>query len=148
MASGPRLLNQALQKSITARAGARALRGQESVFIYTYRGEHRISTLIANKVGGGFLHNVGAARCSDAPTCGCCVCVPEQPEGDGSREQRAEQELLQQQRPQRVRCRSASKDQDGKYAEVSHFSHRNSSNLRNKTKRLDYDQCPDVCPVL
>ncbi|TNM88240.1 hypothetical protein fugu_006461 [Takifugu bimaculatus] len=49
MASGPRLLNQALQKSITARAGARALRGQESVFIYTYRGEHRISTLIANK---------------------------------------------------------------------------------------------------
>lgn len=77
MTSGPRLLNQALQKSITARAGARALRGQESVFIYTYRGEHRISTLIANKVvsvwGGGVLHNFGSGRCSDAPTCGCCV---------------------------------------------------------------------------
>ncbi|CAG11587.1 unnamed protein product, partial [Tetraodon nigroviridis] len=49
MTSGAKLLNQALQKSITARAGARALRGQENVFIYTYRGEHRISSLIANK---------------------------------------------------------------------------------------------------
>lgn len=48
--SGPRLLNQALQKSITSRTGAKALRGQDSVFIYTYRGEHRISSLIANKV--------------------------------------------------------------------------------------------------
>lgn len=73
MTSGPRLLNQALQKSITARAGARALRGQESVFIYTYRGEHRISTLIANKVGVFSPHNFGTARCSEAPTCGCCV---------------------------------------------------------------------------
>lgn len=50
MTSGPKLLNQALQKSITARAGARALRGQENIFIYTYRGEHRVSSLIANKV--------------------------------------------------------------------------------------------------
>lgn len=48
--SGPRLLNQALQKSITSRTGAKALRGQENVFIYTYRGEHRVSSLIANKV--------------------------------------------------------------------------------------------------
>lgn len=49
--SGPKLLNQALQKSITARTGAKALRGHENVLIYTYRGEHRISSLIANKVG-------------------------------------------------------------------------------------------------
>lgn len=50
MDSGPKLQNQALQKSITTRTGAKALRGQENVFIYTYRGEHRISSLIANKV--------------------------------------------------------------------------------------------------
>uniref|UniRef100_A0A8D3DE92 EF-hand calcium-binding domain-containing protein 7 n=1 Tax=Scophthalmus maximus TaxID=52904 RepID=A0A8D3DE92_SCOMX len=49
MDSGPKLLNQTLQKSITARTGAKALRGQENVFIYTFRGEHRISSLIANK---------------------------------------------------------------------------------------------------
>ncbi|KAM9848300.1 EF-hand calcium-binding domain-containing protein 7 [Aulostomus maculatus] len=47
--SGTKLLNQALQKSITARTGAKLLRGQDNVFIYTYRGEHRISSLIANK---------------------------------------------------------------------------------------------------
>ncbi|XP_030290271.1 EF-hand calcium-binding domain-containing protein 7 [Sparus aurata] len=47
--SGPKLLNQALQKSITTRTGAKALRGQDNIFIYTYRGEHRISSLIANK---------------------------------------------------------------------------------------------------
>ncbi|KAM3876198.1 EF-hand calcium-binding domain-containing protein 7 [Diretmus argenteus] len=49
MDSGPRLLNQALQKSIVARAEARPLRGQDNVFVYTYRGEHRISSFIANK---------------------------------------------------------------------------------------------------
>ncbi|KAL6108265.1 efcab7 [Pungitius sinensis] len=49
MDSGPKLQNQALQKSITARTGAKALRGQDNIFIYTYRGEHRISSLIANK---------------------------------------------------------------------------------------------------
>ncbi|XP_075944446.1 EF-hand calcium-binding domain-containing protein 7 [Anarhichas minor] len=49
MDSGPKLQNQALQKSITARTGAKALRGQDNVFVYTYRGEHRISSLIANK---------------------------------------------------------------------------------------------------
>ncbi|KAG8003193.1 EF-hand calcium-binding domain-containing protein 7 [Nibea albiflora] len=49
MDSGPKLLNQAVQKSITARTGAKALRGQDNVFIYTYRGEHRLSSLIANK---------------------------------------------------------------------------------------------------
>ncbi|TKS74259.1 EF-hand calcium-binding domain-containing protein 7 [Collichthys lucidus] len=49
MDSGPKLLNQAVQKSITARTGAKALRGQDNVFIYTCRGEHRISSLIANK---------------------------------------------------------------------------------------------------
>ncbi|KAK1897048.1 EF-hand calcium-binding domain containing protein 7 [Dissostichus eleginoides] len=47
--SGPKLLIQALQKSITAKTGAKALRGQDNVFIYTNRGEHRISSLIANK---------------------------------------------------------------------------------------------------
>lgn len=50
MNSGPKLLNQALQKSITAKGAAKALRGQDNVFLYTYRGEHRISSLIANKV--------------------------------------------------------------------------------------------------
>lgn len=50
MDSGPKLLIQALQKSITSRTGAKALRGQENVLVYTYRGEHRISSLIANKV--------------------------------------------------------------------------------------------------
>ncbi|XP_071397135.1 EF-hand calcium-binding domain-containing protein 7 [Centroberyx affinis] len=49
MDSGSRLLNQALQKSIVARAEARPLRGQDSVLLYTYRGEHRISSLVANK---------------------------------------------------------------------------------------------------
>ncbi|KAG7242345.1 hypothetical protein INR49_024021 [Caranx melampygus] len=49
MDSGPKLLNQAIQKSITARTGAKALRGYDNVFVYTYRGEHRISSLIANK---------------------------------------------------------------------------------------------------
>ncbi|XP_029003390.1 EF-hand calcium-binding domain-containing protein 7 [Betta splendens] len=47
--TGPKLLNQALQKSITSKTGAKALKGQDNVFIYTYRGEHRISSLIANK---------------------------------------------------------------------------------------------------
>lgn len=75
MASGPRLLNQALQKSITARAGARALRGQESVFIYTYRGEHRISTLIANKVGGGGFSIMLVQRVAAAHQRAGAVCV-------------------------------------------------------------------------
>uniref|UniRef100_A0A1A8QWD5 EF-hand calcium-binding domain-containing protein 7 n=1 Tax=Nothobranchius pienaari TaxID=704102 RepID=A0A1A8QWD5_9TELE len=47
--SGPKLLNQAILRSITSRTGAKALRGNENVFIYTYRGEHRISSLVANK---------------------------------------------------------------------------------------------------
>lgn len=51
MDSGPKLLNQALQKSIIARTGAKALRGHDNIFVYTYRGEHRISSLLANKVG-------------------------------------------------------------------------------------------------
>ncbi len=50
MDTGPKLLNQALQKSIISRTGAKALRGQDNVFVYTYRGEHRITSLIANKV--------------------------------------------------------------------------------------------------
>ncbi|KAM9831607.1 EF-hand calcium-binding domain-containing protein 7 [Neosynchiropus ocellatus] len=49
MDSGPKLLNQALQKSITTRTGAKMLRGGDNVFVYTCRGDHRISSLIANK---------------------------------------------------------------------------------------------------
>ncbi|XP_038857944.1 EF-hand calcium-binding domain-containing protein 7 [Salvelinus namaycush] len=47
--SGHRILNTALQRSITARSEVKALRGQENILVYTYRGEHRISTVIANK---------------------------------------------------------------------------------------------------
>ncbi|XP_041696010.1 EF-hand calcium-binding domain-containing protein 7 isoform X2 [Coregonus clupeaformis] len=47
--SGHRILNTALQRSITARSEVKTLRGQENVLVYTYRGEHRISTVIANK---------------------------------------------------------------------------------------------------
>ncbi|RVE73562.1 hypothetical protein OJAV_G00032470 [Oryzias javanicus] len=47
--SGPKLLNQAVQKSITAKSGAKPLRGHDNVFIFTYKGEHRISSVIANK---------------------------------------------------------------------------------------------------
>lgn len=47
--TGPKLLNQAVQKSITAKTAPKPLRGQDNVFIYTYRGEHRISSLITNK---------------------------------------------------------------------------------------------------
>lgn len=47
---GPRLLNQALQKSIVASAGeGRALKGHDNALVYTYRGEHRISSLLSNK---------------------------------------------------------------------------------------------------
>lgn len=47
--AGQKLLNQAVQKSITSRTGAKALRGHNNVFIYTFKGENRISSLIANK---------------------------------------------------------------------------------------------------
>uniref|UniRef100_A0A4W5LM84 EF-hand calcium binding domain 7 n=1 Tax=Hucho hucho TaxID=62062 RepID=A0A4W5LM84_9TELE len=47
--SGHRILNTALQRSITARSEVKTLRGQENILVYTYRGEHRISTVIANK---------------------------------------------------------------------------------------------------
>ncbi|XP_046870236.1 EF-hand calcium-binding domain-containing protein 7 [Hypomesus transpacificus] len=67
--AAPRMLNAGLHKSITARGEARALRGEagalrgeagalrgqdrgprgEDVLLYTYKGEHRISSLIANK---------------------------------------------------------------------------------------------------
>ncbi|XP_034035440.1 EF-hand calcium-binding domain-containing protein 7-like isoform X1 [Thalassophryne amazonica] len=49
MDSGAKLLNQALQKSITTRTGPKPLRGHENVFISTYQGDHRISSLITNK---------------------------------------------------------------------------------------------------
>ncbi|KAL1022786.1 hypothetical protein UPYG_G00032320 [Umbra pygmaea] len=47
--AGQRMLNTALQRSITARSEVKTLRGLENVLVYTYRGEHRISTVIANK---------------------------------------------------------------------------------------------------
>ncbi|KAJ7986300.1 hypothetical protein DPEC_G00338500 [Dallia pectoralis] len=47
--TGHRMLKTALQRSITARSEVKTLRGLENVLIYTYRGEHRISTVIANK---------------------------------------------------------------------------------------------------
>ncbi|XP_054645804.1 EF-hand calcium-binding domain-containing protein 7 [Dunckerocampus dactyliophorus] len=47
--SGPKLLNQALQRSITLVGAAKPLKGQDNVLIYTYNGEHRVSSLIANK---------------------------------------------------------------------------------------------------
>ncbi|XP_077440815.1 EF-hand calcium-binding domain-containing protein 7 [Vanacampus margaritifer] len=47
--SGSKILNQAVQKSITLEGAATQLKGQDNVLIYTYRGEHRISSLIVNK---------------------------------------------------------------------------------------------------
>lgn len=60
--SGTKLLNQALQKSITSRFGAKALRGHDNVFIYTYRGDHRISSLIVNKVDKKLVYSYLAMR--------------------------------------------------------------------------------------
>uniref|UniRef100_A0A3B5Q935 EF-hand calcium-binding domain-containing protein 7 n=1 Tax=Xiphophorus maculatus TaxID=8083 RepID=A0A3B5Q935_XIPMA len=60
--SGTKLLNQALQKSITSRFGAKALRGHDNVFIYTYRGDHRISSLIVNKVDQKLVYSYLALR--------------------------------------------------------------------------------------
>lgn len=48
--SGSKILNQALQKSITLEGAVKQLKGQDNVLIYTYRGEHRVSSLIVNKV--------------------------------------------------------------------------------------------------
>uniref|UniRef100_A0A3B4A916 EF-hand calcium-binding domain-containing protein 7 n=1 Tax=Periophthalmus magnuspinnatus TaxID=409849 RepID=A0A3B4A916_9GOBI len=47
--SGTKLLHQAVHKSVTASAQPRSLRGNDSVLIHTYKGEHRISSLITNK---------------------------------------------------------------------------------------------------
>ncbi|XP_077390552.1 EF-hand calcium-binding domain-containing protein 7 isoform X2 [Festucalex cinctus] len=47
--SGSKILNQAMQKSITLEGAAKQLKGQDNVLIYTHRGEHRISSLIVNK---------------------------------------------------------------------------------------------------
>ncbi|XP_008331450.1 EF-hand calcium-binding domain-containing protein 7 [Cynoglossus semilaevis] len=69
MDSGPKLLIQALQKSITSRTGAKALRGQENVLVYTYRGEHRISSLIANKTNQKVtvhINNEQSRNCSSS----------------------------------------------------------------------------------
>nr|XP_019953868.1 PREDICTED: EF-hand calcium-binding domain-containing protein 7 isoform X1 [Paralichthys olivaceus] len=69
MDTGPKLLNQALHKSIIARTGAKALRGQDNVFIYTYRGEHRISSLIVNKTNQKVtvhINNEQSRNCSSS----------------------------------------------------------------------------------
>ncbi|XP_028856679.1 EF-hand calcium-binding domain-containing protein 7 [Denticeps clupeoides] len=47
--SGPRMLNAALLRTITSKAEARNLKNHDSVTVYTYRGESRISSVIANK---------------------------------------------------------------------------------------------------
>ncbi|XP_072294088.1 EF-hand calcium-binding domain-containing protein 7 [Eucyclogobius newberryi] len=47
--SAAKLLHQAVHKSITAKAQAKPLRGTDNVFIHTYKGDHRISSLITNK---------------------------------------------------------------------------------------------------
>uniref|UniRef100_A0A8C0YEC9 EF-hand calcium binding domain 7 n=1 Tax=Cyprinus carpio carpio TaxID=630221 RepID=A0A8C0YEC9_CYPCA len=47
--SGIKMLNFAVQRSITSKAEARSLKGHENVLIYTYKGESRISSVIANK---------------------------------------------------------------------------------------------------
>ncbi|XP_067315911.1 EF-hand calcium-binding domain-containing protein 7 [Pseudorasbora parva] len=47
--SGIKMLNYAVQKSVTSKAEARSLKGQENVLVYTYKGESRISSVIANK---------------------------------------------------------------------------------------------------
>lgn len=48
--SGIKMLNSAVQRSITSKAEAKSLKGHESVLVYTYKGESRISSVIANKV--------------------------------------------------------------------------------------------------
>ncbi|KAK7144785.1 hypothetical protein R3I94_011014 [Phoxinus phoxinus] len=47
--SGIKMLNSSVQRSITSKAEARSLKGQENVLVYTYKGESRISSVIANK---------------------------------------------------------------------------------------------------
>lgn len=47
--SGIKMLNSAVQRSITSKAEARALKGHENVLVYTYKGESRISSVVANK---------------------------------------------------------------------------------------------------
>uniref|UniRef100_A0A672LEY2 EF-hand calcium-binding domain-containing protein 7 n=1 Tax=Sinocyclocheilus grahami TaxID=75366 RepID=A0A672LEY2_SINGR len=47
--SGIKMLNSAVQRSITSKAEARSLKGHENVLIYTYKGESRISSVVANK---------------------------------------------------------------------------------------------------
>ncbi|XP_077572639.1 EF-hand calcium-binding domain-containing protein 7 [Stigmatopora nigra] len=47
--SGLKILNQAMMKSISLEGAVKQLKGQDNVLIYTYKGEHRISTLIINK---------------------------------------------------------------------------------------------------
>ncbi|KAK2835239.1 hypothetical protein Q5P01_015723 [Channa striata] len=66
--SGPKLLNQALQKSITSRTGAKALRGKDNVFIYTYRGDHRISSLLANKTNQKVTVHINNEQCRNCST--------------------------------------------------------------------------------
>ncbi|XP_076132204.1 EF-hand calcium-binding domain-containing protein 7 [Alosa pseudoharengus] len=47
--SAARTLNTALQRSVISRGEARPIKGQDGVTVYTYRGESRISSVIANK---------------------------------------------------------------------------------------------------
>ncbi|XP_051568432.1 EF-hand calcium-binding domain-containing protein 7 [Myxocyprinus asiaticus] len=47
--SGIKMLNSVVQRSISSKAEAKSLKGHESVLVYTYKGESRISSVIANK---------------------------------------------------------------------------------------------------
>lgn len=48
--AGAKMLNTALQRSVISRGEARPIKGHEGVSVYTYKGESRISSVIANKV--------------------------------------------------------------------------------------------------
>uniref|UniRef100_A0A6Q2XVL7 EF-hand domain-containing protein n=1 Tax=Esox lucius TaxID=8010 RepID=A0A6Q2XVL7_ESOLU len=78
--TGHRMLNMALQRSITARSEVKTLRGSENVLVYTYRGEHRISTVIANKTNQKVtvhVNNEQSKNCSSSR--GMCVFAVEVP---------------------------------------------------------------------
>lgn len=47
--AGAKMLNTALQRSVISRGEARPIKGHEGVSVYTYKGESRISSVIANK---------------------------------------------------------------------------------------------------
>lgn len=65
--SASKLLNQALHKSITSRGAARPLKGNDGVFVCTYHGDHRVSSLITNKTNQKVALHVNNELCKN-----CC----------------------------------------------------------------------------